>query len=85
MTSRQNTTGQQLAALAYAVPPITPEGNGNALVLNAVVITFTVISTVIVGLRVWVRLFLSDADTGRTWGVDDYLAVLGFVSRKLLC
>lgn len=72
-------TASEMAALAYAVPPIAPQGL--ALVLEVVVYIFSVLTTVVIFLRVWVRAVWLDSDSGRRlWGMDDSLAVLGFVS-----
>jgi hypothetical protein len=64
--------GQQLQTAAYAVASITPSGLGPTI--NAAIYTFSAISTVIVGLRAWVRF-----GTGQRWGWDDILAVGGYV------
>lgn len=69
-------TGEQLAALCYAEPPLA-EIHGLARVVEVFLYVLAIISVVIVGLRVYVRGFLNG---GKIWGVDDYLAVLGFVS-----
>lgn len=69
-------TGEQVAALAYSQPPIQPEGF--ALATEMVAIVLGVIATLVVGLRLYVRL--SSAISGKAWGVDDYLATIGFVS-----
>ncbi|KAI2609402.1 uncharacterized protein GGS25DRAFT_484517 [Hypoxylon fragiforme] len=68
-------TGEQLAALCYAEPPLA-EIHGLARVVEVFLYVLAIISVVIVGLRVYVRGFLNG---GKIWGVDDYLAVLGFL------
>lgn len=69
--------GQQLAAAAYATAPIDPTGLGPAI--NGLVYFFSAISTLIVGLRAWVRF-----GTEQIWGWDDILAVAGYVGGTLL-
>ncbi|ORY57767.1 uncharacterized protein BCR38DRAFT_353944 [Pseudomassariella vexata] len=67
-------TGEQIAALAYALPPLEPEGLCYFVEIISIIIG--VIATIVVGLRVWIRAGLSGA-TKRIWGVDDYLVIIG--------
>lgn len=79
MSASQNLTASEVAAIAYALPPISPEGL--ALVLEIFVYIFSVLATITIILRIWVRAYWLDSESGRgLWGVDDSLAVLGFVS-----
>lgn len=79
MAAAQNLTASELAAIAYALPPMSPEGL--ALALEILVYFFSILATITIILRIWVRLFWLDSESGRgLWGYDDSLAVLGFVS-----
>lgn len=79
MSASQNLTASEVAAVAYALPPISPEGL--ALALEILVYIFSILATIAIILRIWVRAFWLDSESGRgLWGVDDSLAVLGFVS-----
>ncbi|KAL7624934.1 hypothetical protein AAE478_004148 [Parahypoxylon ruwenzoriense] len=69
-------TGEQVAALAYAEPPI--ERRGLAVTVEVFMYILSISTFMIVGLRVYVRAFLNK---GRIWGTDDYLAVLGFTHQ----
>jgi hypothetical protein len=71
-------TGEQVSAYAYTLPPLEPAQLGVAV--EATAITFGVISTLAAGARIWVRLGLTGAGS-KAWGIDDYLFVLGFVSK----
>ncbi|KAH9904942.1 hypothetical protein F4778DRAFT_731248 [Xylariomycetidae sp. FL2044] len=71
-----NLSGEQIAAMAYALPPFEPRGLGRAI--EVVAVLMGVIVTVIVGLRLAVRAGYSRLQR-RTWGIDDYLVVLGFL------
>ncbi|RYP48372.1 hypothetical protein DL768_005741 [Monosporascus sp. mg162] len=70
-----NLTGEEIAALAYAEPPIHPTGLGPVIV--ALMCIFTILATVVVAGRVWARSWYREAD--QKWGADDYLAVMGFL------
>lgn len=70
-------SGEELSALAYAEPPIQPEGL--ALAIEIWMYFAGITTTIIVGLRVYVRGFKNG---GSAWGIDDYLAVLGYVSQQ---
>lgn len=74
-------TGEELSALAYAEPPIQPEGL--ARILMVVAITFLCLTTLVVGLRTWVRSWA--LRHGRLWGIDDSLAVLGYIPFVFCC
>lgn len=78
MAAAQNLTASELAAIAYALPPMSPEGL--ALALEILVYFFSILATITIILRIWVRLFWLDSESGRgLWGYDDSLAVLGFL------
>lgn len=70
-------TGEEIAAYAYSLPPLTPKGLGPGVIFVALLMGVT--SLLVVSLRAWVRAGYSGAST-RTWGPDDYLAVGGTVS-----
>ena len=70
--------GEQLQKLAYAHPPIEPQGF--ALVLIIVVLIFVVIATVIMALRVYVRAWMLRYTAN--WGWEDTFAVLSYVSLE---
>lgn len=81
-TASQDLTASEFAAIAYAVPPITPEGIAPAI--EILVYILSILTTIVIILRVWVRAFWLDSESGRgLWGFDDSLAVLGFVSLRL--
>lgn len=70
-------TGEELGALAYAQGPIHPTGTGPIIV--ALVWIMSILTTLIISLRVWARTqFL---DPGQRWGLEDYLCVIGYVRR----
>lgn len=70
-------SGEQIQALVNQLEPISPTGLGKAV--EVVAICLGVICAIVVSLRVYVRAGLSGAST-RTWGVEDYLALVGTVS-----
>jgi hypothetical protein len=70
-------TGEQIQALAYDLPPVTPKGLGPAVEITA--IFFGIICVIVVALRIYVRAGLSGASVNH-WGVEDYLVVIGAVS-----
>ncbi|KAI0018203.1 hypothetical protein F4780DRAFT_752443 [Xylariomycetidae sp. FL0641] len=69
-------TGEQIAAMAYALPPVQVQDLALAVEVTAIVLG--VLSASIVGLRIWVRAGFSGA-VNRTWGMDDWLCVIGFL------
>lgn len=69
-------TGKEIAAIAYAQPSIHPRGFG--LAIEVLIYIWFIICAVVVGLRVWVRTWREDSK--QKWKINDYLAVLGFVS-----
>ncbi|RYP27266.1 hypothetical protein DL768_011252 [Monosporascus sp. mg162] len=71
----------ELAALAYVEPPITPRGLSRAL--SVLSITFLVLATVVITLRIWVRAWMLRDSKG--WGLDDTLAVMGFIPFVVFC
>ncbi|VUC30765.1 unnamed protein product, partial [Clonostachys rosea] len=69
-------TGEQIQALANALPSLTPKGLGRAV--EVVAILFGVISLIAVSLRIWVRSGFSVA-SARHWGIEDYMVLLGIL------
>ncbi|KAK9415875.1 hypothetical protein SUNI508_10004 [Seiridium unicorne] len=74
--SSNTLTGEEIAAISYTLPALNPTGLGAAI--EVVSILLAIITTIIVGLRVWVRAGLARGKT-ESWGVDDYLLVVGFL------
>jgi hypothetical protein len=74
--SSQAEMGAALSAAAYSQPPIRPEGL--ALRLIIVIWVTAVIATIVVGLRVYVRVWM--LRRAKVWGWEDTFAVLGYVS-----
>lgn len=68
--------GAALSAAAYAQPPIKP--HGLALRIIIVIWITTVIATIVVGLRIYVRAWMMRK--AKLWGWEDTFAVLGYVS-----
>ncbi|KAH7020232.1 hypothetical protein EDB80DRAFT_633595 [Ilyonectria destructans] len=75
MTSTANLTGEEIADIAYAQPPIASVGFGRAI--EVLIYVFTVVCAIIVALRVWVRAFR--VESHQKWKVNDWLAVFGFL------
>lgn len=71
-------TGQQIQKIADSQAPIKPAGAGIAI--QGVVYTTAILCTAVFSLRVWVRFIRREQ--GRPIGIDDYLAVGGFVWRS---
>lgn len=69
--------GEQIQALVYKLDQLNPTGLGRAVEVVAIVLG--VVCALVVSLRVYVRAGLSGAAT-RTWGLEDFLAVIGTVS-----
>lgn len=65
-----------LSQQAYAQPPIAP--TGLALTLVIIILIFTVLSTIVVALRIYVRAWMGKS--AGTWGWEDTFIVLGYVS-----
>jgi hypothetical protein len=72
--------GALLSAAAYAEPPIKPTGLALAAIIIA--ITTTAFTTLVVSLRVFVRLWMARVKV--VWGWDDTFAVLGCVSLSTI-
>lgn len=70
-------TGENIAKIAYAQHSIPPSGMG--AVCEVLIYVFLAICTIVVGLRVYVRMFRVQNDV--KWRLNDYLAVAGFVSH----
>lgn len=68
--------GLLLSQQAYAQPPIAP--TGLALTLVIIILIFTVLSTVVVALRIYVRAWMGKS--AGTWGWEDTFITLGYVS-----
>lgn len=74
-------TGQQIADLSDAHPPIQPANVGVAL--NVLVYILVVISFIVVGARILVCISArTDGHKWGVWGIHDFCAILGFVSRQ---
>jgi len=69
-------TGEQIQALANALPPLPPKDLGP--VVQGFALAFGIISIVVVSLRIYVRAGLTDVSP-RLLGPEDYLAVLATV------
>ncbi|KAK8088283.1 hypothetical protein PG997_003244 [Apiospora hydei] len=68
-------SGDELADLAYTLPPLPPKGLG--LATETVLVLLSVITSIVVLLRIWVRAGFSRVGNA-VWGADDYLVVVGF-------
>ncbi|KAL6786508.1 GPCR, PTH11-type [Trichoderma sp. SZMC 28012] len=68
--------GLLLSQQAYAQPPIAP--TGLALTLVIIILIFTVLSTIVVALRIYVRAWMGKS--AGTWGWEDTFIVLGYGS-----
>ncbi|PTB61885.1 GPCR, PTH11-type [Trichoderma citrinoviride] len=66
--------GQLLSKQAYAEPPIVPTGLALSIVI--VILIFTVLSTIVIALRIYVRAWMEK--TLKTWGWEDTFIVLGY-------
>lgn len=74
-------TGQQIADLSDAHPPIQPANVGVAL--NVLVYILLVISFIVVGARIFVCISArTDGHKWGVWGIHDFCAILGFVSYR---
>lgn len=70
-------SGEETQADAYQLVPLAPKGFG--LAIEVVAISLGIISFIVVSLRAYARLGFS-VGLGRSWGLDDVLAVIGTVS-----
>lgn len=78
--SASTLTGQQIADLADAHPPIQPADIGVAI--NFLVYILLVISFIVVSARIFVCILArTDRHKWGIWGAHDYFAILGFVGR----
>ncbi|RGP71774.1 integral membrane [Fusarium sporotrichioides] len=75
LKSLDGLTGEEIADIAYAQNPIPPSGLG--VICEALIYFFGVICTIVMGLRVYVRMFKVENDV--QWRLNDYLAVVGFL------
>ncbi|KAK1574052.1 uncharacterized protein LY79DRAFT_593537 [Colletotrichum navitas] len=67
--------GERMSEVARGLPQLPV--SGLTATIQTVTCVLTVLSTLVVGLRVWVRLKLSESR--KIWGWDDTFAVLGWV------
>ncbi|KAL4731458.1 hypothetical protein ACLX1H_000426 [Fusarium chlamydosporum] len=72
----QSMTGEQIQALANALPPLPPKDLGPAV--QGFALVFGIVSIIVVCLRIYVRAGLSDVSP-RLLGLEDYLAVLSIL------
>ncbi|KAK6207717.1 integral membrane protein [Colletotrichum tabaci] len=70
--------GERLSDIAHNLPPIPVAGLSS--VIQVVTYILSVLSTLVIALRIYVRLKLSG--TERTWGWDDTFAVAGWIRVK---
>ncbi|KAG9251087.1 uncharacterized protein F5Z01DRAFT_331881 [Emericellopsis atlantica] len=75
MLSSRSEEGERIAKISHSLPTIKPEGF--TIVIQAVSYTLCILSTVIVALRIYVRIKLSGPE--RAWGWDDLSAVAGWL------
>jgi hypothetical protein len=68
-------TGEQIQQIADSQPPMSPTGAGIAI--QGIIYTTAILCTIVFSLRVWVRIIRREQ--GSAIGIDDYLAVGGFV------
>ncbi|XEV04983.1 hypothetical protein FSHL1_010270 [Fusarium sambucinum] len=73
--SSEGLTGEEIADIAYAQDSIPPSGLG--AICEVLIYVFGVICTIVVALRVYVRMFKIQNDV--KWRLNDYLAVIGFL------
>ncbi|KAL7814936.1 hypothetical protein V8C44DRAFT_324875 [Trichoderma aethiopicum] len=66
--------GQLLSKQAYAEHPIVPTGLALSIVI--VILIFSVLSTIVIALRIYVRAWMEK--TSKTWGWEDTFIVLGY-------
>lgn len=71
-------SGEETQADAYQLVPLAPKGFG--LAIEWVAISLGIISLIVISLRAYVRF---SGGSGRSWGLDDILAVIGNVSHPL--
>lgn len=79
--STANLTGEEISDIAYAQSTIPSSGLG--LATEVLIYILTVVCAVVIALRVYVKTWSSEASQG--WRVNDYLAVIGFVSLPFPC
>lgn len=72
-------SGEETQAAAYQLVPLAPQGFG--LAVEVVAISLGIISFLVISLRAYARLGFS-VGLGRSWGLDDILAVIGTVSSS---
>ncbi|OBS20407.1 hypothetical protein FPOA_06778 [Fusarium poae] len=73
--SLEGLTGEEIADIAYAQNSIPPSGLG--AIFEVLIYIFGVICTVVVALRVYIRMFKIQNDV--KWRLNDYLTVFGFL------
>ncbi|KAL7782670.1 hypothetical protein V8C37DRAFT_397762 [Trichoderma ceciliae] len=74
-------TGEQIQQIADSQSPMKPAGAG--IVIQGIIYTTAILCTIVFSLRVWVRIIRRDQ--GSAIGIDDYLAVGGFVPYLPAC
>lgn len=74
-------TGQQIAAAAYALPPLEPKQLSLSIVVVSVILA--IVTLFVACLRVWVRLGLLKG-LSRVWKTEDYLFVSALVGRPIV-
>lgn len=77
MLTARSEEGKEISRIAYELPTLPVEGF--TVTIQAISYLLCILSTVIVGLRIYVRWKLSGPD--RTWGWDDTCAVAGYVGQ----
>jgi hypothetical protein len=69
--------GEEISRIAHELPTLPVEGF--TVTLQAISYLLCILSTIIIGLRVYVRWQLSGSNV-KVWGWDDICAVAGWVS-----
>lgn len=70
--------GERMSEIAHKIPQL-PVGDFSRAI-QVVAYTLSALSTLVVALRVYVRLKLSESKV--VWGWDDTFAVIGWVRRR---
>lgn len=71
-------SGEETQAVAYQLAPLAPKGFG--LAIEWLAISLGIIGLIVISLRAYARF---TGGLGRSWGLDDVLAVIGNVSSPL--
>ena len=75
MLKARSAEGEEISRIAHDLPTLPVEGF--TVTIQAISYILCILSTIIVGLRIYVRWKLSGPD--RAWGWDDICAVAGYV------